>query len=213
MNAPRATVAAPAPDGADHITVAQPPLSSGSDAAFTQWASVRATDGSVLLTACVSTPIPGWVDDMHGAVSARGRGVAAAAVERAAGGPVELRGDEPLVVFAAGTNHAIGVARVFLGFDDGAVATCFAACVASREPTRADAADLEATSRACDASVVGARLEGSVRAPEPGVLLGAASWAVHHPRHAASSTGALLALAAVATLVTRPKTRSRIGVR
>ena len=48
------------------------------------------------------------------------------------------------------------------------VVTCFAACAT---PRRDDVADCAA--RACDASVLGARLEGSLPSPAPGLALGA----------------------------------------
>lgn len=186
--------------------VAQPPVASGgSGSAFTQWSAKRSPSASeTLLLGCVATPIPGWVEEMRATVNRRTVALTSASAERLIGGPVEVHNQNDYLSLRrtdapAGTPHA-ALARTFVGFTDHQVSTCFALCGSP------DARP----SRACDALVLGAQLEGSMRPPPPGVFLGALQWAVQHPSPALASGGALVLAASAIAVAFRRKPRSRI---
>jgi hypothetical protein len=202
------SVAAEPPAGWTDATaeIAQPPIGTGSGSTFTQWGARRSTlSGETLLVGCASTPIPGWVEDMRLATEARTTGLMNASVQRVVGFPIETR-DEPgrfslRPVGAPESTPRIGTARTFIGWDAHDVVTCFAACLSTREA---------AEPRACDASVLGAHLERTTSPPPPGVALGAATWAVHHPATAVTWGGALAFALGVVAVASRRRPRSRI---
>jgi hypothetical protein len=191
--------------------VAQPPLGSGSGSTFTQWLATRSpTTKDTLLLGCVATPIPGWVEDMRPTVDARTVALMDASVERVVGVPVEARdasGHFSLrPVGAPEDAPRLGIARTFVGFTDHEVVTCFAACANARTKS----VEHPGAPRACDASVLSARLDGGSPPPAAGVVLGAVTWAVHHPRTAVT-WGSVLAFALGAVAVaSRRRPRSRI---
>jgi len=231
-------VEAEPPAGWVAAEIAQPPLASGSGASFVGWRAWRARAGSgasaesagragdgeaALVTACAVTPIPGWVEDMRAAVTYRTTALAAAAAERVVGAPVEARetGDMPEAPAAPGGSSgryalrvagapegaaSVGVARTFVAFDGDRVATCFAVCAESGSGSGSGPRG----PRACDASVAAGRIAGGTAPPRPGLVVGAVTWAVHHPER--SAVGAAVALSALAVLAVaaRRKPRSRI---
>lgn len=203
MSAPH--VVAEAPSAWATASVAQPPLAAGSGARFTQWEATRSPDGdTTLVRACVLTPIPGWVSDMRTAVEARGNALAMATAERMTGAPAERREENgrSLVRTMGAPESAppIGRVRTFLGFDDHEVATCFAVCT-TRGPS---------AGAACESSVGTAQLEGGTAPPEPGLVVGAASWAVHHPLRTAAGSALAACVLGVLAVVVRRRPRSRI---
>jgi hypothetical protein len=215
--------------------IAQPPIAAGSGATLTQWRVSRSPANEVLVGACVATPIPGWVEDLRPSVVARTTAFTAAAAERVIGVPIELReargaqsaeraeelaggvaggapdreADRRFLVLPAGAPESgprLGSARTFLGFGEGSVVTCFVLCAsrgAAPEPPPSRA-------RACDSSVLGARLEGDAAPPPPGAGLRGVTWAVHNPRSAAAWAGAIVAALGVLAVVSRRRPRSRI---
>ena len=192
--------------------VAQPPLAGTSGARFTQWEAVRSPDGSAaLVRACVETPIPGWVPDMRTAVEARANALAMATAERTSGAQAERRdeGHRPLVrtMGAPEGSPPIGAARTFLGFDDHEVATCFAVCTTKSVAHPASPHPLQPT---CESAVASAHLTGGTNPPKPGLVVGAASWAVHHPVRTAAGSAFAACVLGVLAVVVRRKPRSRI---
>jgi hypothetical protein len=191
--------------------IAQPPIAAGSGAALTQWGASRSPAGDqVLVAACVATPIPGWVEDLRPSVVARTTAFTAAAAERVIGVPIELReADGRFLVATAGApdgSPRLGSARTFLGFGEGSVVTCFALC-AARGATREAA---PSPPRACEGSVVGARLEGDAAPPPPGAGLRGVTWAVHNPRRTAAWAGAIVVALGALAVASRRRPRSRI---
>lgn len=201
-------VVAEAPPAWVAADVAQPPLASGSGARFTQWEALESPARDARFTrACVSTPIPGWVSDMRAAVEARGNALAMATAERMGGAQTERREENGRSLVrtmgAPESEPPIGVVRTFLGFDDHEVATCFAICIAKS----AMAAGAKAS---CESSVATAQLGGGTAPPSPGLLVGAASWAVHHPRSTAAGSALAACMLGVLAVVVRRRPRSRI---
>ena len=193
----------------DAAPVGPPVLGGGAGATFTQWdATASAKSGDALLLGCVETPIPGWVEDMRQAVQARTRTLASTSLERIVGVPVDTRDADGHfdIRYAGGPEDAprVGIARTFIGWSEGAVVTCFAACATPKRVARAD------IGRACDASVAGARLEGGSAAPAPGLVLGAVTWGVHHPGATVMWCSVLAFALAVLAVVFRRKPRCRI---
>jgi hypothetical protein len=189
--------------------VAQPPIASGgSGSTFTQWKALGSAPpsapGETLLLGCAATPVPGWVEDMRPTVDDRTRALTNACAERMVGAPVEARETSGhLALRLAGTPEdgpQVGLARTFVGFGEHQVFTCFALC-ASKKP---------GATRTCDAVVLAAHLEGSMPPPPPGLVLGAATWAVHHPSEAlVGGAVVVLTLGAIAVAFRR-RPRSRI---
>lgn len=217
-----AVVAEPPPSFSP-AAVAQPPLGGGSGATFTQWEASRSPNAEgTLLLGCVATPIPGWVEDMRPAIDARTVALMNGSAERVVGVPVEARdGASPASAGARSTPEPaghfylrpvgapedaprIGIARTFVGWNEGSVSTCFAVCASSKQDG--------ATShrRRCDASVLGARLDGSLGPPPPGVVLGAVTWAVHHPAQTVAWGGVLAFALGVVAVTSRRRPRSRM---
>jgi len=193
--------------------VAKPKIAEASGAAFVQWQASQSANGdAALVSGCVATPIPGWVEDMRPAVEARTVALAGAATSKIAGGPIDARPAENgvLALRAASdvTGPVIGRARTFVGFDESHVLTCFATCAAKsigslrHEPS--------GSLDACERAVTAARLEGALPPPEAGVALRAATWAVHHPRPAAMGGLAFVVVLGILTVVVRRRPRSRI---
>ena len=180
------SVAAAPPPGWPPADAPRAPLTGGSSTRVTQWNAWRADgqSGEALLLGCVATPIPGWVEDMRPAVEARTSGLAATSADHLVGG------------------DAIAHTRTFVGWTADDVVTCFATCAAPRA--------FVGRAPACDASVDAARLEGSGAAPPPGLALGAATWAVHHPSPTVQGTALLAFFLAVVAVRTRRRPRSRI---
>jgi hypothetical protein len=207
------SVAAELPPGFVEVAaeVPRPPIGAGSGSSFTQWQAWRSPGSSdTLLLGCVATPIPGWVEDMRPSVDARTVSVMNASVERIVGVPVETR-DMPghLAFRPVGSPEGtawVGLGRTFVGWDAHDVMTCFAAC-ARPEPDENKRADHR---RICDASVLGSHLEASLPPPPPGVVLGAVTWAVHHPTTSVRWGAALVFALGVVTVASRRRPRSRI---
>lgn len=193
--------------------VARPVLGTGSGSVITQWKAWRSpSGGETLLVGCVATPIPGWVDEMRPAIDARTRSLVSTSAERVFGVPVESR-EHPteraqLVLRAAGAPEdapPLGLGRPFVGWGAHDVATCFAVCGTTRT-----APLLHAAARGCEWSVSGAHLEGGTEPPPPGVLLGAVTWAVHHPVPTVTWGGVLAFAAGAVAVAFRRRPRSRI---
>lgn len=213
MTAPPVVVGAAAPPpGWVGASVAQPPIGAGSGATFTQWLAWRAPSANeTLLVGCVATPIPGWVEDMRPTVDFRTVSLMNASTERVVGVPVETRdatGHFSLrPVGAPEDAPRVGIGRTFVGWSEHEVVTCFATCAV---PQGAAAAPAPSTVRACDASVLRARLEGSRAPPPPGLVLGAATWAVHHPSTAVAWGAVLVIALGTMAVALRRRPRSRI---
>ena len=212
MGAGRASVVASPPRAESsesawtQAEVERPPLAAGADAIFTQWDASRSpVTQETLVTGCVATPIPGWVEDMRPLVDARTVTLMNASAERALGIPFESRRDDSgqfwlRPVGTPADASSLGLARTFLGWDEGGVVTCFVICT-SPKATR---------TRACDASVTTARLEGGATAPTAGVVLGAVTWGVHHPTTTVTWGGVLVFALGVVAVASRRRPRSRI---
>lgn len=183
------------------------PLTEGSGAGIVQWDGWRDPDGDrTLLAGCVQTPIPGWVEDLRPSVVSRARGVALAASERLAGRTVLTEGDGASTALTDAASHAtIGALATFLAFPASpstpAVVTCFATCVTRRE---------RATDGACAAAVASAVVVDGGPPPDPGLALGAASWATHHARAVGLGALTLVLVGGFLGIVTRSKPRARI---
>lgn len=192
--------------------VAQPPIGgrdSPTGSVFTQWDASRSpVTKQTLLLGCVATPIPGWVDDMRPTVEARTLALLDASAERAVGVPVETRSTSGhLSLRTVGAPEGapfVGIARTFVGFGQHDVMTCFAACVVPR-----DSADASSP-RACDRSVLSAHLDGDRAPPPSGIVLGALTWAVHHPATAVTWAGVLTFALGVVAVASRRRPRTRI---
>ena len=193
-------------------TVTQPAIGgrdSPSGSVFTQWNAWRSpATRQTLLLGCVATPIPGWVEDMRPTVDARTLALLDASAERVVGAPIETRtapGHLGLrTVGAPEGAPLVGIGRTFVGFGEHDVVTCFAACVVPK------AAAPATVSRTCDASVRAARLVGDRAPPPSGVVLGALTWAVHHPGATVTWGGFLTFALGVVAVVSRRRPRSRI---
>jgi len=192
--------------------VAQPPIGgrdSPTGSVLTQWVASRSpVTKQTLLLGCVATPIPGWVDDMRPTVEARTLALLDASAERAVGAPVETRSASGhLSLRTVGAPEGapfVGIGRTFVGFGEHDVVTCFAACVVPKGTS-------DATSpRACDASVLAARLDGDRAPPPSGIVLGALTWAVHHPATALTWGGVLAFALGVVAVASRRRPRTRI---
>lgn len=213
--APRVAVRTPA--GWLTADIERPNIAESSGARFTQWeASRSAADGAALVTGCVATPIPGWVEDMRPAVEARTVALAGAAASKITGAPVDARSaDDRTFELRAANDLAgpiVGRARTFVGFDESHVLTCFAACAAKsgaslrqEPPPGRPAGPVE-----CAAAISGARLEGALPPPSPGLALRAATWAVHHPRPTALGALGLAVMVGILAVALRRRPRSRI---
>jgi hypothetical protein len=205
----------PPPGWTDTTTELTPPaIGSASGSTFTQWGALRSpVNGETFLVGCVATPIPGWVDDMRPTVDYRTVSLMNAAAERIVGVPLEGRdaaGHFSLrPVGAPEDAPRVGIARTFVGWDEHDVVTCFAACARGRAGPSVAPGDGEGP-RGCDASVLTARLEGSKAPPSPGVVLGAVTWAVHHPSPTVLRGGALVFVAGALAVALRRRQRSRI---
>jgi hypothetical protein len=142
---------------------------------------------------------------MRPAVDARTVALMHGSAERVVGIPVEVRDEAGHFylrpVGAPEDAPRIGLARTFVGWNEGAVATCFAVCASV--PDRG-------AHRRCDASVLTARLEGSLGPPPPGMALGAVTWAVHHPSQTVTWGGALAFALGVVAIASRRRPRSRL---
>lgn len=183
-----------------------PTLAESSGARFIQWRASR-SDDAALVVGCVATPIPGWVEDMRPAVEARAVALVGAVTSKLTNGPVDARPDEDgdLALRAPGDlgGPLVGRARTFIGFDESRVLTCFATC--------ATPGGVDVTATSCSRAVAGARLEGGLSPPPPGLGLRAATWAVHHPRPVALGGGGLVVLLGLLAVAARHRPRSRIA--
>ncbi len=192
--------------GAERVAIAAPRTSGAAGTEVRSFEAARAGD-AFLVSGCVSTPVPGWVEDMRPPVMARAHAWTARIAEKATAAPVELHGDgdERSVHLVAGDGASVGIARTVVGFEEigGAsrVVTCGIAC-AVRRTTAGDAL-------ACAGAVRSAHLAGDVAPPPPGVVLAGVSWAVHHPSPATSGLVALVAFGLVVAVVARRRPRFR----
>jgi len=181
-------------------------------AMLTSFRALAAPGGdTILVRGCVASSIPGWVEDMRPAVEARTLALVGAATEKATGLPMDARregdldGAFALRPAARLDGPRTGIGRPFVGFDDGHVFTCFASCV-----TRARAGrDEVRPSLACESAVLRAHLSPDPPPPPPGMLLGAVTWAVHHPRSFAEGAGLLVGAVIVLALLCRPRASRR----
>ena len=188
--------------------LAQPVLTGGAGAKFVQWDATRDAHDAMLVTSCVATPIPGWVEDMRPTVEGRTVAMMNAAAERVVGVPVDSHAEDGhfslRIAGSAERAAPAGVARTFVGWNDDQVVTCFTLCA---RPNRSAAAGNE---RACDASALSAHLDGTTAAPPPGLLLGSLTWAVHHPTTTVTWAGAVVFVLGVVAVASRRRPRSRI---
>lgn len=203
---PHVAVATPAAWSA--ASVAQPKIAESAGAVLTQWdASASPGGDAALVRGCVATPIPGWVDDMRPAIEARTSAFAGAAAEKMTGFPIDARSDGAgafvLRPSSRLESEPIGVSRTFLGWGEGRVFTCFAAC----------ARRLGEGAAGCERSVATATLQGSSGPPRPGLALSSATWAIHHPSTAAACAAAFVLVAAFLAIATRRRPRSSLGLR
>jgi hypothetical protein len=203
-------VAAEPPPGWLAADVAAPRIAESAGAEWTSFRASHPTDeAAALVSGCVATPIPGWVEDMRPAVEWRTTALAGAAAERITGVPMDARADTrgtfSLRAASQLQGPAIGMARTFVGFDASRVFTCFVTC-AARAPGEAVGERLD-----CERSVIEATLEGSTPPPRAGLALRGVTWAVHHPRPAAVGGGALVAAVGMLAVITRRRPRSRLG--
>lgn len=204
MTASEPHVAIDSLPGASATEVEKPPVTEGSGAAFTQWSASRSGE-HVVLAGCVATPLPGWVEEMRPVVEIRTFGFATAAASKITRAPLDPRPvpDGTAVLRLAQDGPTVGRLKTFVGFDASHVFTCLAAC--ARTDGHADEGET------CGRIVATARLEGSSPPPPPGLLLGSATWAVHHPRVAGLGMVAVLVLGAFLAVVLRRRPRSKIA--
>lgn len=192
--------------------VERPPIAESSGAEWTSFgARSDASDSTMLLTGCVATPIPGWVEDMRPAVEGRTIALAGAACRRATHEPIETHAKDGVLVLhrvspsesdTTSKADVLGVAKTFIGFDDSSrVVTCFAACV-----TKSLGAN---PSPPCEATIRGAVLDGDRPPPRPSWLLQGVTWSVHHPRPFVIATGVILGTFALLAIVSRRRPRFR----
>jgi hypothetical protein len=170
-----------------------------SDAATLEQFQAFRWSGDVITTGCVSTSIPGWVEDMRPAIDGRTVALAGASAALSSGKPIDARSDGDggfqLRVAGSPADPPIGNARTFVGFHPGHVDTCFATCIGAT----------------CRAAVDAAHLDGSSPPPRPGLVLGGTQWAVHHPTPFATAFGAALFAAGALAVTLRRRPRSRSG--
>jgi hypothetical protein len=200
------------PPGWATAEVVPPKIAESAGAELVDWrAAASPSNDAAIVSACVATPIPGWVEEMRTAVEARTTALAGAAAERITGAPVDARadGEGAFALRAASALDAapIGLARIFVGFDEERLFTCFASC-AARGHGAAGAAGSSAAALACEAVVRSARLEDSRPPPAPGLSLRGVTWAVHHPRPAALGAAGLVVAIALAAVALRRRPRS-----
>jgi hypothetical protein len=186
------------------VDVPPPKIAEASGAVLSQWQGSRSPrSDTTLVSGCVATPIPGWVEDMRPAIEARTTALAGAVAEKITGFPTHAGsdGDGRFILHAASNLNGpvIGYARTFIGFDDARVFTCFATCAGGREPLE------------CLPLSTQARLEGSQPPPTPGALLRIVTWGVHHPRDAAFDAALVLSMGIVLAVVLRRRPRSSIA--
>jgi len=207
VSGPRVAVDPPA--GWVATEIEKPTIAGSTGALLTTWAAHRSAAGdAAIVSGCVATPIPGWVEDMRPAVEGRTIALAGASASKITGAPVDARSGEAGVFALRATSDlvgpVIGHARTFVGFDEGRVFTCFATCASTAGPGPREE---------CDRSVIEARLEGSLSPPAPGLALRGATWAVHHPRPTALGAFGLVVLLGVIAVTARRRPRSQIGGR
>ena len=156
-----------------------------------QWESHKTASTSVAWS-CISGDTSVWSADATDLAQGKLAEIASATAERMRGSPVpmhviETHGRDRTLVADDVDAHA--TARTFLAFTDGRAHGCFVTCVGD-----------------CTEVVTNATLVGELHEPpSPGLLLGGASWMVHHPRHAEALGGLLLLGAAAAAILTRPR--------
>lgn len=201
-------VAAEPPPGWLPAEIAAPRIAESAGAELTSFrASHPANDVAALVSGCVGTPIPGWVEEMRPAVEGRTTALAGAAAERITGVPMDARPDGnggfSLRPASDLQGRPIGTARTFIGFDAARVFTCFVTC-AAKSPAKAEDEPL-----GCEHRVEEATLDGSMPPPRPGLALRGVTWAVHNPRQAALGGGVLVVAAGVLAIITRRRPRWR----
>lgn len=204
--------------GATPFELLPPPVSGAAGSELVGFTASELPMGPLLVSACVATPIPGWVEDLRAPVAARAHAWTAKLAEAITGAPMELReahesGEEAVleVHAVAGETRSRGLARILVGFDEegGArVLTCGVVC-GMRRGRRPEEANIEAE-RACEAAVRSARLVGDAPAPAPGKALAAVAWGVHHPLPVAAGGISLAGVALLALVLGRRRPRSRL---
>ena len=202
---PSVRVDAPLPPSASGLTL-EPPTITGAGGAelrtFEAWG--LPSDGASVVVGCLSTPIPGWVEEMRQPVMARAEGWTARLAEKVSGGPVELRGEGEVrtVHRVAGEGGPRGSAKTLLTFEhvqgEARVVTCGIAC-AGEERAR----------NMCEGIVRQGRGVGGGAPPPAGISLAAISWAVRHPAPAVAAGIGLAGALLVAVVLLRWRPRSR----
>ena len=202
---PDIVLAAPPQDWRPATGIAPPKVTSA--ATLTSFeALVAPTGDAFLVRGCVAAKIPGWVEDMRPALEARSVALLGAATERATALPTDARpAGAPGLFELRPAAHLgappTGTGRSILGFGaQSEVLTCFASCVSRAGPPP----------EACESAVVGAHLSADLPPPPPGLLLGATTWAVHHPRPFAGGAAAVVVASMALALALRPRPRARI---
>jgi hypothetical protein len=200
-------VVADPPPGWQPAEITPPKIAESAGAELTGWRAASGGRGAALVTGCVGTPIPGWVEDMRPSVEARTVALAGAVAERITGFPMDARADADAFVLRAASDLGgppLGLARTFIGFDAERVYTCFATCAGRR-------AEKEGGGVGCEAAIAKARLEGSAAPPSPGLALRGVTWAVHHPRPTALGGALVVVTAGVLAVASRRRPRSTLG--
>lgn len=195
----------------------RPEIAKALGSTYTQWeiyGSVTTPDTQVV--GCVTTPVSWWFPEMQPTVDRRTVALMTAAAERIAGAALEARAGESQFSFwvadnqqttareARETTKSVGSGRTFIGWHADELVTCFIVCV-----SRPHLSGRSPDQRACDASVVQARLEGSDSPPRAGAVVSGLSWALNHPSNALGWLSmASLAVASMAVgLRRRPRSR------
>lgn len=200
---PLVRIEAPLPPSAGGLALVPPVPSEASGAVLRTFEAWKLpTEGAAVVVGCLSTPVPGWVEEMRQPVMARAEAWTAKLAEKVAGVPVELRGDGEVRKVHEVTAGPKGSARTFLTFEHegrGArVVTCGIACAGE-----------DRAKDTCEAVVRGSRVVGGSAPPAPTAGLAALSWAVRHPAPTAGATAGAAAALLLALVLFRRRPRSR----
>lgn len=184
-----------------------PRIAESTGAVLSEWSARRNPAGdAALVSGCVATPIPGWVEDMRPAVEARTLALAGASATSITEVPMDARPEQDgsFALRAASDlgGPVLGRTRTFIGFDESRVVTCFVTCAA-----RTRGADHEG----CVASVASATLIHSLPPPKAALWLRAATWGVHHPKPVAIGGAVLLVVMSLLAMIFRRRPRTTMA--